>query len=219
MRATGFSRREERNHPHSGQRLGKNRPPRATSQRVEPWCAELSRSRAILSTARIDCTVVRLMIQRAEPRSPSIDKALNILELLSGRPKGLRTVDIARELGLPKSSTHMTLEFLAARGYVSRDQNGGHRIGLKLFELGARALQALDIRLHDVIQNSRQAHFGIAASVRPRRLLARNGVPGREVGANEHRVDLLSIAGHCHLAIVVRNHLRLVELYRSDQFG
>jgi IclR family acetate operon transcriptional repressor len=86
------------------------------------------------------------MIQRAEPRSPSIDKALNILELLSARPKGLRTVDIARELGLPKSSTHMTLEFLAARGYVSRDQKGGHRIGLKLFELGARALQALDIR-------------------------------------------------------------------------
>jgi DNA-binding IclR family transcriptional regulator len=86
------------------------------------------------------------VIQRVEPRSPSIDKALNILELLSAHPQGLRMVDIARELGLPKSSTHMTLDFLSARGYVQRDDRGGHRVGLKLFELGARVLQSLDIR-------------------------------------------------------------------------
>jgi DNA-binding IclR family transcriptional regulator len=86
------------------------------------------------------------MIQRAEPRSPSIDKALGIIELLSLRPQGLRMVDIARELGLPKSSTHMTLEVLRARGYVSRDDAGCHRLGLKLFEIGARVLQSLDLR-------------------------------------------------------------------------
>jgi DNA-binding IclR family transcriptional regulator len=86
------------------------------------------------------------MIQRAEPRSPSIDKALGIIELLSSHPQGLRMVDIARELGLPKSSTHMTLEVLRARGYLNRDDNGCHRLGLKLFEIGARVLQAYDIR-------------------------------------------------------------------------
>jgi DNA-binding IclR family transcriptional regulator len=86
------------------------------------------------------------VIQQVEPRSPSIDKALSILELLSAHPEGLRMVDIARELRLPKSSTHVTLDFLSARGYVQRDERGGHRVGLKLFELGARVLQSLDIR-------------------------------------------------------------------------
>jgi IclR family acetate operon transcriptional repressor len=85
-------------------------------------------------------------VQSAEPRSPAIDKALSILELLSDHPQGLRMMDIARELALPKSSTHMTLEVLRARGYVVRDDNGSNRLGLKLFEIGARVLQALDFR-------------------------------------------------------------------------
>jgi DNA-binding IclR family transcriptional regulator len=87
-----------------------------------------------------------LLVQPVERRSPSIEKALNILELLSQHPAGLRMVDVARELGLPKSSTHLTLEVLRARGYVMRDDNGCHRLGLKLFEIGARVLQALDVR-------------------------------------------------------------------------
>lgn len=87
-----------------------------------------------------------MLVQPAEPRSPSIDKALGIIELLSEHPYGMRMVDIARELGLPKSSTHQTLEVLRARGYVTRDDAGSHRLGLKLFEIGARVLQALDVR-------------------------------------------------------------------------
>jgi DNA-binding IclR family transcriptional regulator len=87
-----------------------------------------------------------VVVQQAEPRSPAIDKALSILELLSHHPYGLRMVDIARELALPKSSTHMTLEVLRTRGYVIRDDTGCHRLGLKLFELGARMLQGLDVR-------------------------------------------------------------------------
>ncbi|MBV9131570.1 MAG: IclR family transcriptional regulator [Chloroflexi bacterium] len=87
-----------------------------------------------------------VVVQPVEPRSPSIDKALGILEFLSEHPNGVRMVDIARELGLPKSSTHLTLEVLRARGYVNRDASGCHHLGLKLFELGARVLQALDVR-------------------------------------------------------------------------
>lgn len=85
-------------------------------------------------------------VQSTEPRVPSIDKALSILELLSDHPDGLRLVDIARELGLAKSSTHLTLEVLRSRGYITRDDNGSHRLGLKLFEIGARVLRTLDIR-------------------------------------------------------------------------
>jgi len=69
-----------------------------------------------------------------------------VLELLSEHPNGLRLVDIARELGLAKSSTHLTLEVLRTRGYITRDDTGWHRLGLKLFEIGARVLRTLDIR-------------------------------------------------------------------------
>jgi DNA-binding IclR family transcriptional regulator len=87
-----------------------------------------------------------MVVQPTEPRAPSIGKALSILELLSDHPAGLRMVDVARELALPKSSTHLTLEVLRAHGYVTRDDNGCHRLGLKLFELGARVLRSLDVR-------------------------------------------------------------------------
>lgn len=85
-------------------------------------------------------------VQSTEPRVPSIEKALSVLELLSEHPHGLRLVDIARELGLAKSSTHLTLDVLRSRGYITRDDNGWHRLGLKLFEIGARVLHTLDIR-------------------------------------------------------------------------
>ena len=85
-------------------------------------------------------------VQSTEPRVPSIDKALSVLELLSEHPRGLRLVDIARELGLAKSSTHLTLDVLRSRGYITRDDHGWHRLGLKLFEIGARVLRTLDIR-------------------------------------------------------------------------
>jgi DNA-binding IclR family transcriptional regulator len=85
-------------------------------------------------------------VQSIEPRVPSIDKALSVLELLSEHPRGLRLVDIARELGLAKSSTHLTLDVLRARGYITRDDNGSHRLGLKVFEIGARVLRTFDIR-------------------------------------------------------------------------
>ena len=78
--------------------------------------------------------------------SRSIDKALSILELLSGAPDGMRMIDISRGLELPKSSTHVTLEALQRRRYVERDPDGHYRLGLKLFETANRMLSQLDVR-------------------------------------------------------------------------
>ncbi len=82
----------------------------------------------------------------AGPRSPSIDKALAIIELLSGHADGLRMIDIARRLELPKSSTHLTLEVLRTHRYVERDGEGAYRLGLKLFAIASRLLNGLEIR-------------------------------------------------------------------------
>ena len=53
----------------------------------------------------------------AGSRSPAIDKALNVLELLGVETSGLRMINIARALGMPKSSTFLVLEALRDRGY------------------------------------------------------------------------------------------------------
>lgn len=58
----------------------------------------------------------------------------------------MRMIDIARALGTPKSSTHLTLEVLRTRGYVEREGDGAYRLGLKLFEVAAKLLHGLDIR-------------------------------------------------------------------------
>ena len=50
----------------------------------------------------------------------SADRVLDILELFASTDRALALRDVARILGLPKSSTHMLLGTLAARGYLVR---------------------------------------------------------------------------------------------------
>lgn len=81
----------------------------------------------------------------AVPRSPSVEKALSILELLSTKSEGLRITEVAVALGLPKSSTYVALEALRTRGFVHRE--GSHyRLGLKVFEIAYRSINNSEIR-------------------------------------------------------------------------
>jgi IclR family acetate operon transcriptional repressor len=66
--------------------------------------------------------------------------ALDILDLLSRTPEGLRLTDIALELGLPESTTHRLLASMAEKGYVQQpESNGPYALGWKVVTL-ARAL-------------------------------------------------------------------------------
>jgi DNA-binding IclR family transcriptional regulator len=72
-------------------------------------------------------------------------KAVKILEALSQKSdQGIS--ELARELGIPKSSTHAILETLDSEGLVERSQaSGKYHLGVRLIEIGNRAQLELDI--------------------------------------------------------------------------
>ena len=54
----------------------------------------------------------------------SIDKALEVCEVLSGAPRGMSLSDLARALRQPAPTVHRLLAVLKKRGYVERMGNG-----------------------------------------------------------------------------------------------
>ena len=66
---------------------------------------------------------------------PALDKALDVLELLSESALSLSQVEICRALGRNASEIFRTLSALEGRGYIRRTQAGQYRLTLKLFEL------------------------------------------------------------------------------------
>lgn len=82
------------------------------------------------------------MERNEEPRPPSyaiesVDNALRILTLLRERRR-VRIVEVARELGVARSTAHRLLGTLAFRGFVVRDPEGRtYRGGPELLGLGA----------------------------------------------------------------------------------
>jgi DNA-binding IclR family transcriptional regulator len=57
-----------------------------------------------------------------QPSVPALDRGLAVLELLASRRVGLRAVDIAQELKVPKNSLSRILQALVDRGYLDRDE-------------------------------------------------------------------------------------------------
>jgi DNA-binding IclR family transcriptional regulator len=59
----------------------------------------------------------------------------------------LGVTDVARRLGVAKSTSHRLLTTLASRGLVEQNpENGRYRLGLHLFELGQLALERVELR-------------------------------------------------------------------------
>lgn len=69
----------------------------------------------------------------------TIDKALDALFLLSERGQALRLGEIARGLGMPRSSAHRILAPLVKRGLAEQDADGRYRAGFALMALGLNA--------------------------------------------------------------------------------
>ncbi len=87
----------------------------------------------------------------AAPRSPYqvqvLDRALAILDTLSAEGPDLSLGDISERLELHKSTAHRLIMVLERHKLIERNSvNGRYRLGLKLFELGTRAVSQLDLR-------------------------------------------------------------------------
>lgn len=73
-------------------------------------------------------------VLRTQPASPSVDRALATLECLAAHRAGLGLGDLARRLGVAKSSLHAILATMHRRGFVARDPD------TKRYTLGRRSL-------------------------------------------------------------------------------
>lgn len=76
-----------------------------------------------------------------------LDRALAILQTLSAEVPDLSLGEISTKLGLHKSTVHRLIMVLERHKLVERNSdNGRYRLGLKLFELGTKAVSKLDLR-------------------------------------------------------------------------
>lgn len=85
------------------------------------------------------------MTDKPRYSTPAVEKAFAVLELVSKHAEGLRMVDVAEELTLPKTSTYVLLRSLEQLGYLASDDAGRYRLTLKIFELGMRAMTQVDL--------------------------------------------------------------------------
>ena len=94
----------------------------------------------------------------------SIDRVLDILEMLSSVPQGMTLSDLAEATHLHVSTAHRLVSSLADRGYARKDSDSGkYRLTLRLFEISKRVSTVLDLLpvsehyLEELANRSREA--------------------------------------------------------------
>ena len=87
--------------------------------------------------------------ERVRGVSTSIDKALEVCEVLSGVPRGMSLSELARAVRQPAPTVHRLLRVLKGRGYVRQDdETQRYGLTLKMLDLSFRSLGQSELRLH-----------------------------------------------------------------------
>ena len=77
----------------------------------------------------------------------SLVKTAQIFDTLMAENKPVGVNEFARKLDMPKSTVSRFLSTMEVLGFVRREAGSGKfRLGLKLFELGCRAIEDMDLR-------------------------------------------------------------------------
>lgn len=80
------------------------------------------------------------------PTGPVVRRALQLLDAFSPERTAMTLSELARQTGLPTSTTYRILGDLVEWGALERGENGAYRVGLRLWELGALAPRGLGLR-------------------------------------------------------------------------
>lgn len=76
----------------------------------------------------------------------SIERALNLLELLSQKSAGMHLVELSEATGLHKSSVHRLLLTLGNLGYIRKNQaTQCYQLTMKLYNIAGRVVEDMDI--------------------------------------------------------------------------
>ncbi|MBW7651962.1 IclR family transcriptional regulator [Anoxybacillus sp. ST4] len=77
----------------------------------------------------------------------SVSRALKIMDILSNYRHGIGVTEIAKQIGIHKSSVHRLLSTLAEHGYVEQDgETERYKLGYKLLEMSSKLLESIDLR-------------------------------------------------------------------------
>ncbi len=76
-----------------------------------------------------------------------MDRAFDILELISRERKGLTLTDIGKKVNLPRSTTFRLLASLQNRGYIEKNPKSSiYHLGLEFIELSSSLLNNLELK-------------------------------------------------------------------------
>ena len=75
-----------------------------------------------------------------------LERAVSVLEVLSESQAPLSLAEICRRMNLHKSTAHRSLMVLERSALIERTPENRFRLGLKLYELGNRAVEQIDLR-------------------------------------------------------------------------
>lgn len=86
-------------------------------------------------------------MQRERYLNTSLAKALGVLDLFNGAPRGLTLTEVARAMGTRPGSIYPIVHTLQRFGYLDRDpETKRYRLGLKILAQANHILASLDIR-------------------------------------------------------------------------
>jgi len=75
-----------------------------------------------------------------------LDRVVAILDLLGASDNSLSLAEICQRMGLHKSTAHRALMALERTGMIERAPGSRYRLGLKLYDMGSRAVEQIDLR-------------------------------------------------------------------------
>ncbi|HEV2272709.1 MAG TPA: IclR family transcriptional regulator [Acidobacteriaceae bacterium] len=76
----------------------------------------------------------------------SLDRAVGVLEILSESDTPLSLAEVCQRMNLHKSTAHRSLMVLERSALIERTPENRYRLGLKLYDLGNRAVEQVDLR-------------------------------------------------------------------------
>jgi DNA-binding IclR family transcriptional regulator len=115
----------------------------------------------------------------------SLERAIDVIEAMSQHPGGVAVTDLARELGMPKSSAFRVLNTLRQRGFVRQDADTErYSLGPRFLHIAAAVavphLRALRDRTHETVHlaipdGSKMVYLDKFESPQPVRLASQVG--------------------------------------------
>ncbi|HVZ84710.1 MAG TPA: IclR family transcriptional regulator [Terracidiphilus sp.] len=79
-------------------------------------------------------------------RLEGLDRVVAILDLLGTGNNSMSLAEICQQMDLRKSTAHRALMALERTGMIERAPGNRYRLGLKLYDMGSRAVEQIDLR-------------------------------------------------------------------------